>query len=337
MTDRPVEDPHPLAVAPPGAERRLVEALPGDPREIGAVPRDSTALSYETGLEIKARSQWAYARMRFMRHRLALGSLIVLLLIFGCGLFANAIAPYTYQQINLESLSQAPSHKHLFGTDSAGRDSFSRTLYGIRTTARVGIFVGILSTLIGTIIGGFAGYYGGWADNLLMRITDLFLTIPLLAVLLTAAKFLGHSTPTKLALLLAALIWTSIARVVRGSFLSLREKEYVEAARAAGAGDARIILRHMLPNTVGPIVVAATLTIGIAILLEATLSFLGFGIEPPTPALGALLNEGQDQGIDKWWLVTFPGVVIVIIVLCINFIGDGLRDALDPTQRRVRA
>jgi peptide/nickel transport system permease protein len=156
-------------------------------------------------------------------------------------------------------------------------------------------------------------------------------------VLLTAAKFLGHSTPTKLALLLAALIWTSIARVVRGSFLSLREKEYVEAARAAGAGDARIILRHMLPNTVGPIVVAATLTIGIAILLEATLSFLGFGIEPPTPALGALLNEGQDQGIDKWWLVTFPGVVIVIIVLCINFIGDGLRDALDPTQRRVRA
>jgi ABC-type dipeptide/oligopeptide/nickel transport system permease subunit len=338
MTDRPVQDPHPLTVAPPGAERHLDAALPGESREVGdAVPSDTTTLSYESGLEIKARSQWAYARMRFMRHRLALGSLIVLLFIFGCGVFASAIAPYTYQQINLESLSQAPSAKHLFGTDSAGRDSFSRTLYGIRTTARVGIFVGILSTLIGTIIGGLAGFYGGWMDNLLMRVTDLFLTLPLLAVLLTAAKFLGHSTPTKLALLLAALIWTSIARVVRGSFLSLREKEYVEAARAAGAGDARIILRHMLPNTVGPIVVAATLTIGIAILLEATLSFLGFGIEPPTPALGALLNEGQDQGIDKWWLVTFPGVVIVIIVLCINFIGDGLRDALDPTQRRVRA
>jgi ABC-type dipeptide/oligopeptide/nickel transport system permease subunit len=333
MTDRPVQDRNPLAVAPPGAERRVDAALPAEPREIA----DVESLSYESGLEIKARSQWAYARRRFMRHRLALGSLIVLLFIFGCGVFANAIAPYTYQQINLESLSQAPSHKHIFGTDSAGRDSFSRTLYGIRTSARVGIFVGILSTLIGTIIGGLAGFYGGWADNLLMRITDLFLTLPLLAVLLTAAKYLGHSTPTKLALLLAALIWTSIARVVRGSFLSLREKEYVEAARAAGAGDFRIILRHMLPNTVGPIVVAATLTIGIAILLEATLSFLGFGIEPPTPALGALLNEGQDQGIDKWWLVTFPGVVIVIIVLCINFVGDGLRDALDPTQRRVRA
>ena len=338
MTERPLRDQNTL-VAPPGAERHVDAALPSDPREVGdaVVPADASALSYESGLEIKARSQWAYARRRFMRHRLALGSLIVLIFIFGCGAFANVIAPYTYQEINLEALSQAPSSKHIFGTDSAGRDSFSRTLYGIRTSARVGIFVGILSTLIGTLMGGLAGFYGGWADNLLMRVTDLFLTLPLLAVLLTAAKYLGHSTPTKLALLLAALIWTSIARVVRGSFLSLREKEYVEAARAAGAGDARIILRHMLPNTIGPIVVAATLTIGIAILLEATLSFLGFGIEPPTPALGSLLNEGQDQGIDKWWLVTFPGVVIVIIVLCINFIGDGLRDALDPTQRRVRA
>jgi ABC-type dipeptide/oligopeptide/nickel transport system permease subunit len=334
MTERPVDDPSPLAVAPPGAERGVDGALPGDPRELGV---DPASLVYESGLEIQARSQWGYARRRFMRHRLALGSLVALLAIFGCGVFANAIAPYTYKQINLESLSQPPSAKHIFGTDSAGRDSFSRTLYGIRTSARVGILVGVLSTVIGTIIGGLAGFYGGWIDNLLMRLTDLFLTLPLLAVLLTAAKFLGHSTPTKLALLLAALIWTSIARIVRGSFLSLREKEYVEAARAAGSGDTRIMFRHMLPNTVGPIVVAATLTIGIAILLEATLSFLGFGIEPPTPALGALLNEGQDQGIDKWWLVTFPGVVIVLIVLCINFIGDGLRDALDPTQRRVRA
>jgi ABC-type dipeptide/oligopeptide/nickel transport system permease subunit len=336
MAEQPrVRDPNALAVAPPGAESGVDAALPADPREL--VVSDPGALSYESGLEVTARSQWAYARRRFMRHRLALSSLVVLLAIFGCGIFANAIAPYTYRQINLESLSQAPSSKHIFGTDSAGRDSFSRTLFGIRTSARVGIFVGLLSTIIGTLIGGLAGFYGGWIDNLLMRLTDLFLTLPLLAVLLTAARFLGHSTPTKLALLLAALIWTSIARIVRGSFLSLREKEYVEAARAAGSGDARIIIRHMLPNTVGPIVVAATLTIGAAILLEAVLSFLGFGIEPPTPALGALLNEGQDQGIDKWWLVTFPGVVIVIIVLCINFIGDGLRDALDPTQRRVRA
>jgi peptide/nickel transport system permease protein len=283
-----------------------------------------------------------------MRHRLALASLVILIGIFLCGAFANFIAPYSYREIpytqiggisivDTKQILVGPSTKHLFGTDEAGRDTFSRTIYGIRTSARVGVLVGILSTLIGTIIGGLAGFYGGWIDNLLMRLTDLFLTLPLLAVLLVAAKYLGHSTPTKLALLLACLIWTQIARVVRGSFLSLREKEYVEAARAAGAGDTRIMLRHMLPNTIGPIVVSATLTIGTAILLEAVLSFLGFGIEPPTPALGGLLNDGQDVGIDKWWLVTFPGLIIVLIVLCINFIGDGLRDALDPTQRRVRA
>src|SRR5881227_1562446 len=318
-----------LSIGPPGTQYSMPPAEgPSDPSE---------ELTYQYGLEIEARSQWAYARRRFMRHRLALGSLVLLLGIFGCGVFANFIAPDTYRQINLEALSQAPSAKHIFGTDSAGRDSFSRVLYGIRTSARVGVLVGVLSTVIGTIVGGLAGFYGGWIDNLLMRLTDLFLTLPLLAVLLVAAKYLGHSTPLKLALLLACLIWTQIARIVRGSFLSLREKEYVEAARAAGAGDVRIMLRHMLPNTIGPIVVSATLTIGTAILLEAVLSFLGFGIEPPTPALGALLNEGQDQGLDKWWLVTFPGVIIVIIVLCINFVGDGLRDALDPTQRRVRA
>ena len=318
-----------LSIGPPGSQYTM------SPPEGPADP--SAELTYQYGLEVEARSQWAYARRRFFRHRLALGSLIVLLLIFGAGLFANFLAPYKYQEINLNALSAKPSLHHLFGTDSAGRDSLSRVLYGIRTSARVGVLVGVLSTLIGTIIGGLAGYYGGWADNLLMRVTDLFLTLPLLAVLLVAAKYLGHSTPGKLAILLACLIWTQIARIVRGSFLSLREKEYVEAAKAAGAGDLRIMLRHMLPNTIGPIVVSATLTIGTAILLEAVLSFLGFGIEPPTPALGALLNEGQDQGIDKWWLVTFPGVVIVVIVLCINFVGDGLRDALDPTQRRVRA
>jgi ABC-type dipeptide/oligopeptide/nickel transport system permease subunit len=139
------------------------------------------------------------------------------------------------------------------------------------------------------------------------------------------------------ALLLAFFIWTPIARIVRGSFLSLREKEYVEAAKASGSGDLRIMFRHMIPNTIGPILVAATLTTGTAILLESVLSFLGFGIEPPTPALGVLIDEGQSEGLSSWWLVTFPGLTIVLIVLCINFIGDGLRDALDPTQRRIRA
>jgi peptide/nickel transport system permease protein len=266
-----------------------------------------------------------------------MASLVVLLTIFAAGAFASVVAPYSYSDVNIDALTQGPSLHHLFGTDQAGRDYFSRTLFGIRTSARVALLVGFLSTVLGTAIGGLAGYFGGWPDNILMRITDLFLTLPLLAVLLTAAKFLGHSGPTQVALLLAFFIWTPIARIVRGSFLSLREKEYVEAAKASGSGDIRIMFRHMIPNTIGPILVAATLTTGTAILLESVLSFLGFGIEPPTPALGVLIGEGQDQGLASWWLVTFPGLVIVLIVLCINFIGDGLRDALDPTQRRVRA
>ena len=313
---------------------------PSEPAGAGigsAVPAQPTELVYDTGLELKARSQWAFARRRFFRHRLAMVSLVVLLTVFAAGAFANFVAPYNYSDVNLDALTQPPSAKHLFGTDQAGRDYFSRTLYGIRTSVRVALLVGFLSTLIGTIVGGLAGYFGGWPDNILMRITDLFLTLPLLAVLLTAAKFLGHSGPTQVALLLAFFIWTPIARIVRGSFLSLREKEYVEAAKASGSGDIRIMFRHMIPNTIGPILVAATLTTGTAILLEAVLSFLGFGIEPPTPALGVLIGEGQDQGLASWWLVTFPGLMIVLIVLCINFIGDGLRDALDPTQRRIRA
>jgi ABC-type dipeptide/oligopeptide/nickel transport system permease subunit len=208
-----------------------------------------------------------------------------------------------------------------------------------------------LSTLIGTAMGAMAGYYGGWIDNLLMRFTDLILTLPGLAVLLTAAQFFGQGDvdanfgiwqptlpqPLVIGLILAFLFWTAIARIVRGLFLSLREKEFVEAAKAAGAGDTRIMIRHMLPNVVGPIVVNATLIVAAAILVEAALSFLGFGIQPPNAALGKLIADGQSEGFRLWWLVTFPGLVIVVIALAINFVGDGLRDALDPTQRRIRA
>ena len=170
-----------------------------------------------------------------------------------------------------------------------------------------------------------------------MRFTDLILTLPGLAVLLTASVFFGSGDPLRIGLILAFLFWTAVARIVRGLFLSLREKEFVEAAKAAGASDLRIIVRHMLPNCMGPIIVNATLVIAAAILVEAALSFLGFGIQPPNAALGKLISDGQGEGFELWWLVTFPGLVIVIIALCINFVGDGLRDALDPTQHRVRA
>ncbi len=302
-------------------------------------PDHALELTYETGIEVEARSQWAYARRRFLRHRLAVASLIVLVIVFLAGAFASSVAPYSFDALDLDNSSAAPTLKgfHIFGTDLIGRDYFSRVVYGIRTSERVAFLVALLSVAIGTTIGALAGYYGGKVDNLLMRITDLILTLPGIAVLLTAAALLGNGSQYRVAVILAFLFWTTLARIVRGQFLSLREKEYVEAAKAAGAGDFRIMIRHMLPNTIGVIIVNATLIIGLAILTEAALSFLGFGIQPPTPALGKLIADGEDSSTDLWWLVTFPGLTIVLIVLCVNFVGDGLRDAMDPTQQKVRA
>ena len=302
-------------------------------------PSPELGLVYREGLELESRSQWAYARRRFLHHRLAMASLVVLTVILLAGVFADVVAPYSYDEIDLLNAGVGPTldGNHFFGTDLLGRDYFSRVVYGIQTTEKVAFLVAFLSTLIGTVVGAFAGFYGGRVDNLLMRFTDLALTLPGLAVLLTAAAFLGNGSQYRTAVILALLFWTALARIVRGTFLAIREKEYVEAAKAAGSGDLRIMFRHMLPNAIGPITVNATLVVGVAILTEAALSFLGFGIQPPTPALGKLIADGQDVSSDLWWLVTFPGLTIVLIVLCINFVGDGLRDALDPTQRRTRA
>lgn len=291
------------------------------------------------GLEIEARSLWKLTLRRFLRHRLAVTSFIVLVVICGAGIFADTVAPYTFDKIDLENSQIGPAFEgqHYFGTDQIGRDYFSRVVFGIRTTIRVAFLVAILSTLIGMTIGAIAGYFGGWIDNLLMRLTDLFLVLPLLPLLIVASAFLGEGSPFRVAVILAFLLWTTLARIVRGTFLSLKEKEFVESAKALGASDFRIIVRHMLPNAISPIIVNATLTVALAILLEAFLSFLGFGIQPPTPALGALIADGKGTMLTSWWLVVFPGATIVLICLCINFLGDGLRDALDPTQRRVRA
>ena len=292
----------------------------------------------EAGLEMKTRSQWSYARTRFLRHRLAMGGLVGLVLLFGAGIFANYIAPYPVDKIDLNHVLQPPTTvgHHWFGTDEIGRDFLSRVIYGIRTSEEVGFFVAVVSSIIGLVIGALAGYFGGLLDNILMRITDLVLTLPLLAILLTAAALLGEGSQWRVSIILALFLWTGIARIVRGVFLSLREKEYVEAAKASGAGDMRIMFRHILPNTLGPVVVAGTLAVATAILVEAALSFLGFGIKPPTTSLGVLVASGQNNP-QKWWVTVFPGLTIVAIVLCINFMGDGLRDALDPQQRRVRA
>ncbi len=287
------------------------------------------------GLEVESLTQWQLARRKFFQHRLAMVSLVLLLVITLAALFAEVVAPYAFDVPNVPDRSLAPTFEgfHIFGTDKIGRDYFSRTLFGTRTSLYVAFIVASVSTIIGIMIGGIAGYYGGWVDNLLMRITDLFLTLPFLAILLVLSAFLGAGNPVRVAFILAFLFWTGLARIVRGEFLSLREKEFVEAAKVLGASDNRIIFRHILPNTMGPIIVNATLTVASAILVEAALSYLGFGIQPPFPALGKLISDGQDALTTQWWLATFPGLTIVLIALCINFIGDGLRDALDPKQR----
>ena len=291
------------------------------------------------GMELTARSQWSYARRRFVRHRLAMIGLLGLIVIFGAGALANYVAPYTFDQIDLTNVLHSPTTvgHHVFGTDEIGRDYLSRVIYGIRTSEQVGLTVAVVSSIFGLFVGAIAGYYRGWVDNVIMRITDLVLTLPVLVVLLTVAAMLGRSgSEWTIVAILAAFFWTPICRIVRGVFLSLREKEYVEAAKAVGAGDMRIMFRHMLPNTLGPIVVNGTLAVADAIIIEAFLSFLGFGIADPTPSLGKLVAGGQ-QFPQDWWLTVLPGLVLVMIVVCVNFVGDGLRDALDPQQRRVRA
>jgi ABC-type dipeptide/oligopeptide/nickel transport system permease subunit len=296
---------------------------------------DDASLSYESGLELKARSQWAYARMRFFRHRMAVAGLVVLLLACLIALFPAQVAPYAFDEFDFEHIVAKPTWDgwHIFGTDQLGRDYLSRVIFALRTSLWVALFVSIVATAIGTVVGAIAGYYGGKVDNFLMRLVDLILVVPFLAVLLVLSAYLGQGKPLRVGMILALLLWVNLARIVRGTFLSLREKEFVEAAKASGAGDLRIMFRHMLPSTVGPIVVTMTVLVAVAILLEAALSFLGFGVQPPTPALGKLIADGQVEGFTTWWLVTFPGIVIVILALAVNFIGDGLRDALDPQQR----
>jgi peptide/nickel transport system permease protein len=264
-----------------------------------------------------------------------MGSLILLVLIGLATAFAALIAPHGFAEQDLTAQLRPPGAGSLLGTDTLGRDQFTRLLYGGRISLAVGVGVALSSTIIGTLIGAAAGYARGRLDNLLMRVTDLFLSIPLLVVLIIAATILGGSV-VDIVVVLSLFFWMSVARIVRGVFLSLREREFVEAARSLGASRARIVFRHMLPNAMGPIIVNATLSVATAILTESVLSFLGFGIQPPTPTWGNMLADSKNLATTAPWLVWFPGLAILVTVLCVNFLGDGLRDAFDPTQRRVR-
>ena len=286
---------------------------------------------------------------RYGRHPLAVIGAVILLVLIGAAVFAPVIAPEDpTPQLTTEILADAregPSWEHPMGTDKLGRDQLSRVLYGLRVSLAVGIGVAVLSVVAGVAIGAWAGWRGGWVDSLLMRFTDLFLVIPALVVLLVVANnpdpsFFGifelppATEVPGMILLLAALGWMPMARIVRGEFLSLRERDYVEASRAAGASSWRIVFTHLLPNTVGPIVVFATLAVGIAILNESVLSFLGAGVQYPAVSLGQMIADAEDTvGTDLAYLIIYPGLVLFVLVLAFNLVGDGLRDAIDPHSR----
>jgi peptide/nickel transport system permease protein len=317
----------PGSEVPPGAS-----PVPGG----GAAVQSAPSGTVEREFTVAARTQTQMVMRRFLAHRLAVASLVVFVIVVAGSLGGAHLWKYHYADITRE-FSTAPSLKHPMGTDDIGHDTLAQILRGAQKSVQVALLVALLSTTFGSVLGAVAGYYRGVVDSVLMRFTDLVLTIPLLAIAGLLAGTLGSGDWFLVAVVIASVSWTSIARVVRGTFLSLREKEFVDAARALGASDTRIIFRHLLPNATGSIIVNATITVAVAILVETALTFLGLGIRPPDTSLGLLVSTGVQAAQTRPWLFYFPGLVIIMIALSINFIGDGLRDAFDPTQTRVRA
>lgn len=278
-----------------------------------------------------ADTPWHLFVRRFLRHRLAVLGLLLLLVLGTLALLAPLIAPYPFdaQDLDIIGQPQPPSRAHLLGTDQLGRDALTRVMYGARVSLAVGLASALLASLLGTVVGALAGYHRGWLDTLLMRVTDVVLCIPLLPLVILLSGMLRPSVPLLVGII-GGLGWMGTARLVRAQFLSLREREFVEASRALGGSNNRIMFRHILPNAIGPIIVATTLAVGSGIMLESALSFLGLGVQPPTPTWGNLLNYASQWLQAAPWLALFPGLAILITVLAVNFLGDGLRDALDP-------
>jgi peptide/nickel transport system permease protein len=282
----------------------------------------------QEGYLVRSLRQLAWERFR--RHRPALFGLTVLFIEISIAVCASF---FVSQDLALRpqptSILRTPSGMHLLGTDEAGRDVLARLIYASRLSLTVGFLAVAVALSVGTGLGAVAGYCGGWIDNLLMRFTDAMLSIPILFILIALTVFLGPSVRT-IILTIGILSWMDLARIIRANFLSLREKEFVESARALGAPDLSILVRHLLPNTLGPIVVAGTLGVGNAMLAEAAVSYLGLGVQPPNPSWGNMLFNAQSYLWNAPWLALYPGCMILITVLSINFVGDGLRDALDP-------
>ncbi len=283
----------------------------------------------------KRKSQLRLIAERFVRNRTALAGLIVLVIIVLMALFAPILVGQTAKHNpandpNIAIALSGPIPGHPLGTDDLGRDEFARLLFGARVSLEVGVFAMLVTIVIGVTVGVLAGFYGGWVDTAMMRITDAFLAVPLYLVLFVLSAIFSLTSIVGVVFLIGAFAWAPTARVVRAEFLGLKEREFLLAARTIGASNARLMLRHILPNAAGPIIVAATLLIGNAIITESVLSFFGFGIQPPQSSWGTMLSNSQSYITSDPLLLYLPGLAILITVLCFNLMGDGLRDALDP-------
>jgi ABC-type dipeptide/oligopeptide/nickel transport system permease subunit len=299
-----------------------------------ALAEDLAAADNEVALE--SLSQWQLAWRRFKRHKLALVGTVI----FGTICLIAIIGPFllSYEVLNFPGASQPggdpPSLEHIFGTDRNGRDVFAMTVNGARISLAVGLGSVMIAGFIGVTVGATAGFAGGRVDNVLMRGVDVMFAIPFLFIILVAARFFGNGDTWSIILIFGLLTWPLIARLVRASFLSLRETDFVDAARAVGVSDRRIAFRHVLPNAIGPVIVAMTLLMASNIILEAFVSFLNFGISETEATWGNSLSDAQNAlSLGNWWWAFFPGMAIALTVIAINFIGDGLRDALDPRTR----
>ncbi len=289
----------------------------------------------EETLTGRIETYWSIVGKRLRKHKLAMLSLVVLILVIAICIVGPFISPYKFSELgSIEEVLQPPSLRHWLGTDELGRDVLTRLFYGGRVSLLVGFSSVFSALIVGIIIGAYAGYYGGVLDTILMRFTDIMFSIPVLPLLIVLASVIPGAGVWKIVLVIAIFGWMTDARIVRGMFLSLRENEYVEAAKAVGVSNSRIIWRHILPNSLAPIIVSATLGVGGNIIYEAALSYLGFGVMPPTPSWGNMLQNAQYAMAIAPWLVWSPGLAMFITVLAFNYLGDGLRDAMDPRLYR---
>ena len=278
---------------------------------------------------MKKKSYWRGVWERFIKNRLAVLGIVILGMLIFVAVFANVVAPYGIDEQNASTRFLAPCKEFWFGTDNFGRDIFSRVIYGARISLQVGLISVAVSCVIGGVLGAIAAFYGGVLDNVIMRFLDVLMAIPGMILAIAIAASLGPSLKNMM-IAIGLGHAPGFARVVRASALSIKEQEYVEASRLIGDSDFVIIMKHIIPNSLAPMIVQATLNVGRSVISAASLSFLGLGIQPPTPEWGAMLSASRAYLRDYWWMTTFPGLAIVLTVFSLNLVGDGLRDALDP-------